>query len=75
MRTAVWAREGALMRLLIDSGAITNDQTRRHLSCLALDISARDLAEDLSAIGDPECVAQQAYEQVLQRSRDHEAGQ
>jgi hypothetical protein len=70
LEAAVWAREGALLRLLIDSGAITDDDTRRHLACLARDIGAQDLAADLTVLGDPECVVEEAYGQVLGRSRD-----
>ena len=69
LEAAIWSRRLELLELLDRRGAIVDMQSRRHLACLASDLSALDIAEYLSRHTSPDCVRGHELDLVLQRTR------
>jgi hypothetical protein len=69
LEAAIWSRRLELLELLDRRGAIVDMQTRRHLACLASDLSATDIAEYLSRHASPDCVRGHELDVVLDRTR------
>jgi len=64
----VWGRSERLIRMLDRMGLI-DMPTRRHLECLAADISAEDIRTTLALSGAPSCEPGAAYKLVQERGR------
>ena len=69
LEAAVWTRQSRLLWLFEHEGVTVADETRRHLACLAQDISAPEVEEYLSPGRRPDCVRGAALEIVMQRFR------
>jgi hypothetical protein len=70
LEAAVWRRSAELMRLLDRAGAIADEPTRRHLTCLASDLRVEEIVEYFSPGGPPSCVSDEAVNQILARSHE-----
>ena len=66
---AVWSRRGQMIELLDRHGAIVDEHTRRHLTCLAADLPVQEIVDYLSPGRAPDCAHGEAIEIVLERSR------
>jgi hypothetical protein len=69
LEAAIWSRSARLVRLLERHGALDDQHTRRHLTCLARDIRADDLAAYLAANHPIDCAPGEASRLVEARSR------
>ena len=69
LEAAVWHRSAALMELLDRSGAIRDENSRRHLACLASDLRVDEVVTYLSPAGPPPCVPDEALNHVVDRSK------
>jgi hypothetical protein len=69
LEAAIWSRRLELLELLDRRGAIVDMPTRRHLACLASDLSAVDIATYLSRQTSPDCVRGHELDLVLERTR------
>jgi hypothetical protein len=70
LEAAVWSRSAAMMRLLDRSGAITSDESRRHLECLAADLRVDEIVQFLAPAGAPACVPDETLNRIIERSRE-----
>jgi hypothetical protein len=68
LEAAVWHRSAELVRLLDRKGAIVDEDTRHHLTCLASDLRADEIVRYLSPKGPPSCTPEEAIKLVLARS-------
>ena len=68
LEAAVWTGSG-LMELLDTRGYIRDDETRRHLACLAKDIGKQEVVAYLFPGGAPPCEPGAALAQIQDRSR------
>ena len=68
LEAAIWSRRLRLIGMLEREGAIQDDDTRRHLVCLAEDIRAGELAQRLAPEGLHECQPGHARRVVEARS-------
>jgi hypothetical protein len=69
LEAAIWSRRVRLVAMLEREGAIRDDETRRHLVCLAEDIRAEEVADRLAPDGEHECEAGRASRFVEARSQ------
>jgi hypothetical protein len=69
LEAAVWSRREPLIEVLDGRGLIADMETRRHLICLASDLSIGDIATYLSRGAPPACEPGKALELVKARSR------
>jgi hypothetical protein len=69
LEAAIWSRRVRMIDILEREGAIGSDETRRHLVCLAEDIRADELAEQLAPEGAHDCAAGHASRYVEARSQ------
>jgi hypothetical protein len=70
LEAAVWHRSAALMQLFDRSGAMTADDSRRHLTCLAADLRVDEIVRFLSPAGVPECVPGETVDGIIARSKE-----
>lgn len=70
LEAAVWRRSGAVMRTLDRAGAIADEKSRRELACLAMDLRAEEIVEQLLPAQPKDCVAGAALDRVQARSRE-----
>jgi hypothetical protein len=69
LEAAIWSRRARLVRLLDRQHGIAEEQTRRHLACLASDIRAAQIVEYFAPQGIAGCEPGQARRVVEARSR------
>lgn len=69
LEAAMWSRRAQMVELLDRQGAIVDEQTRHHVTCLASDLLAQEIVEYLSPDRAPDCVHGRATDIVLERSR------
>jgi hypothetical protein len=67
LEAAVWHRSAELMRLLDRTGAIGDGETRRRLTCLAVDLRVQEIVEYLSPNGASWCVPGQMVGEIEAR--------
>jgi hypothetical protein len=67
LEAAVWHRSAELMRLLDRTGAIGDGETRRRLTCLAVDLRVQEIVEYLSPTGASWCVPGQMVGEIEAR--------
>ena len=70
LEAAVWHRSAQLIQLLDRTGAIGTGDTRRRLTCLAVDLRVEEIVEYLSPDGASWCVPGQVVAEIEARSRD-----
>jgi hypothetical protein len=68
LEAAVWTGSG-LVELLDTGGYIRDDETRRHLACLAQDIRKQEVVSYFSRIDTASCEPGAALAQIQDRSR------
>jgi hypothetical protein len=69
LEAAIWGRRIEMIRMLDRAGALGDPALRRHLRCLAIDISLEDVAELLASPDQPPCEAGAAAESVRARNK------
>jgi len=74
LEAAVWSRRAQVIELFDRQAAIVDDETRRHLLCLAHDLRVQEVIDYLSQRATADCTPGEALEIVLARSREAEAG-
>lgn len=70
VEAAVWHRSAKLMKLFESAGAIRDEETRRHLTCLASDLRVDEIVTYLSPREPPHCVPEEAVGLIVARSRE-----
>jgi len=72
LEAAVWSRRAQLVELLDRQGAFVNDESRRHVACLASDLESpvEEIVEYLFPEGRPTCTAGQALALVRERTSE-----
>jgi hypothetical protein len=67
VEAAVWYRSGQLMQLLDRRGAMAEEETRRRVTCLAVDLHADEIVSYLAPDGASSCVPGQAIAEIEAR--------
>ncbi len=67
LEAAVWHRSAQLMQLLDRTGAIGDGETRRRVTCLAVDLRVEEIVEYLAPNGASSCVPGQMIAEIEAR--------
>jgi hypothetical protein len=70
LEAAVWHRSAPLMKLLDGTGAIGDGETRRRVTCLAVDLRVEEIVRYLAPDGASWCVPGQMVAEIEARSRE-----
>ena len=74
LEAAVWSRRVELIELMDREGAIGDEESRRHMGCLASDVpsSVEEIVEYLSKKGALDCQQGHALAVVVERSKENQ---